>query len=314
VKFSIIIPTYNEEKDISETIEAVLALDYANKEILVVDDSTDSTPDIVRSYSPKGVRLIRGSGGGRCEARNAGIMEATGEIVVILNADVRPKTDFLTRLVPYYAQGYDYVLVLSRVTNDEALFARYVEAISVRDYFSCDPSWMEWTEGFSCRRDMAIKAGMFPTGYPVAICAGEDGYFGTNLRNIGARKKMDLSIVVEHVAPGLLSEYWHTRKGRLKGGVLLRRFVHKWTIPMLAAWALLRVGQTVVLTLPILPVMFICWRIAPYSSRGVRDFLPFIGAWLIERAAFHVGEWEGIAQVSRCSTWLGYQQSGTVSR
>ena len=67
-------------------------------------------------------------------------------------------------------------------------FARYVGAITDLDY-SSNPSWMEWTEGFSCRRELAIKAGLFPSGFPVPICAGEDGIFGTNLRNLGAKKK-----------------------------------------------------------------------------------------------------------------------------
>ena len=306
VRFSIVVPTYNEEQDIAATLDALVALEYADKEILVVDDSTDATPEIVHRYSTRGVRLIRPPRrGGRCEARNIGITEASGEIVVILNADVRPRPDFLARLVPHYQQGYDYVLVLSQVANSEALFARYVQALAAKDYLDGDPSWMEWTEGFSCRRDLAIKAGLFPTGYPVHICAGEDGYFATNLRNLGARKKMDLSIVVDHTAPALLSEYWHTRKGRLRGGAQMRRYVHNWRIPAIAGWALLRVCQTAALAILIVPIVIICWRLTKYSQRGIRDLFPFMAAWMVERLALHVGEWEGIMEVARASKNTG---------
>ena len=98
MKFSIIIPTYNEAGDIVATLEALLGLDYGDKEIIVVDDSTDQTPEIVRRYVDRGVRLIHPGGGGRCEARNIGIREAAGEVVVVLNADVRLPADFLQRV------------------------------------------------------------------------------------------------------------------------------------------------------------------------------------------------------------------------
>ena len=43
MKFSIIIPTFNEEKEILSTLTALTNLEYDNKEIIVVDDSTDNT-------------------------------------------------------------------------------------------------------------------------------------------------------------------------------------------------------------------------------------------------------------------------------
>ena len=54
----------------------------------------------------------------------------------------------------------------------------------------CNYANMEWTEGFSCRREAALKAGLFPTGFPVAICAGEDGFFGQGLRANKAKKRL----------------------------------------------------------------------------------------------------------------------------
>ncbi len=105
MKFSIIIPTYNEARDIVATLESLLALDYPDREIIVVDDSTDRTPEIVRGYAAQGVRLIHPGGGGRCEARNLGIRKASGEVVVLLNADVRLPADFLRRLACHYQRG-----------------------------------------------------------------------------------------------------------------------------------------------------------------------------------------------------------------
>src|SRR3989344_5290464 len=96
-KFSIIIPSYNEGEDIRLSIESAITQKYPNKEILVVDDSSDSTPKIINEYAKKGVRFINGPRNGCCEARNLGIKTATGDIIVLLNADVVLPSDFLER-------------------------------------------------------------------------------------------------------------------------------------------------------------------------------------------------------------------------
>ncbi len=304
MKFSIIVPTYNEEKDIASTLESLIALDYPDKEIIIVDDSNDSTPDIVNSYAEKGVKLLRPEKKeGRCGARNLGILSSSGEVVVILNADVRPPNDFLNKILPYYREGYDYVLVNSEVANKEDLFARYVGAVGAFNQ-SGDPSWMEWTEGFSCRREVAIKAGLFPTAFAVPICAGEDGFFGTNLKKIGARKKIDFTITVGHIAPAALSEYWQVRKGRGKGSSQIRRFLQKWSISRIVIWAALRIIKNLVLTASVLPVVWTSWRATRYSSYGAKDLIPFMWAWLIEQAAFHAGEWESIFEIMRAEKGL----------
>src|SRR5208337_3249476 len=51
MRFSIIIPTCNEERDIAATLEALLGLDYPDWEIVVLDDSSDRTPEIVGGYA-----------------------------------------------------------------------------------------------------------------------------------------------------------------------------------------------------------------------------------------------------------------------
>lgn len=56
---SVILPVYNGEKHLSESIESVLHQSYHKLELIVVDDcSTDSTPDIVRRYADKDARVI----------------------------------------------------------------------------------------------------------------------------------------------------------------------------------------------------------------------------------------------------------------
>lgn len=94
---SVIVPAYNEEKVIVKTIESLLASDYPNFEIIVVDDgSTDRTVDVVRErfVSESRVRLFPKENGGKAEALNYGLHHAGGEVIVALDADTifRPET------------------------------------------------------------------------------------------------------------------------------------------------------------------------------------------------------------------------------
>lgn len=305
MKFSIVVPTYNEEHDIGKTLESLVNLDWPDFEVLVVDDSTDNTPNIVKTFSDRGVKLIRpAKREGRCGARNLGILQATGEVVVILNADTHLPKNFFHLLTPHYEAGADYVLVSSVVENMEDLFARYVECVGKVMFYNRDPSNIEWTEGFSCRRQSAIDAGMFPTGFAVPICAGEDGFFGTSLRALGAKKKVDLNIVVTHVAPASLSEYWYIRKGRGQGSPQIRRFLEKWSFARITIRASLRVVKNFLMATTIVPMALVCYRYCKVSDKGIRDLIPFCWAWIIEQASFSVGEFQSVWKIYKAENKL----------
>lgn len=85
-RVSVIIPTYNCEAYIAETLSSVLGQDHDKVEILVVDDgSTDATCDIVREHA--GVQLIQQRNAGVCAARNHGIRLAQGDYICCLDHD-----------------------------------------------------------------------------------------------------------------------------------------------------------------------------------------------------------------------------------
>lgn len=84
---SVVIPAYNCAGFIREAIESVLAQDYGNRELVVVDDgSTDATSEVVRSFG-SAVRLIGQSNRGPAAARNRGLAEARGDYVAFLDGD-----------------------------------------------------------------------------------------------------------------------------------------------------------------------------------------------------------------------------------
>jgi poly-beta-1,6-N-acetyl-D-glucosamine synthase len=105
-RVSVIIPTYCEELHIEETLEACLALDYPDFEVVVVDDgSTDGTVERVMRYvRERGVRLIaKRQNEGKAMALNDAIHCVSGEIVFIIDADAAPEPDALRYLAPHFA-------------------------------------------------------------------------------------------------------------------------------------------------------------------------------------------------------------------
>ncbi len=293
---SIIIPTYNEEEDIADTLAALVRLTYNNKEIIVVDDSQDNTPSIVKRYSQSGVKLLKqGEVKGRSAARNQGILEARGEIVIILNADVSLPTNFIERILPHYRRGADYILVEAEVSNVQHLFPRYVSASTHHRYD--DQDWINWTEGFSCRRRAAIDVGLFPVDTPIPICAGEDGVFGGKLET-KYKKVIDRSIVVSHIVPHTLRGFWNQRVGRGRGTPQIQHFVCGLSPGGLGKSLLLHT-LSVVAKLVLLWPLFMAVRLTAFSSRGPRDIFPFAYASFLEEIAVLLGHYRGYRELSR---------------
>ena len=93
---SIIIPLYNKEREISRTLDSVLAQSVSDFEIIVVDDgSKDKSAEIVRGYTDSRIRFIQKENGGVSSARNRGLKEAQGEWLLFLDGDDQLMPDAL---------------------------------------------------------------------------------------------------------------------------------------------------------------------------------------------------------------------------
>jgi biofilm PGA synthesis N-glycosyltransferase PgaC len=103
---TVLIPAYNEERNIENTLRAATSIDYPEYEVVVVDDaSTDRTADIVTHYVGRGkVRLIRKLvNQGKAMALNDAIPCTNGEILLIIDADASPDRNILKYIVPHFS-------------------------------------------------------------------------------------------------------------------------------------------------------------------------------------------------------------------
>ncbi len=89
-KFSVIMPVYNVEKYIHQSVDSVLNQSYRDFEIILVDDGAkDSCPTICDDYAKKDnrIKVIHKKNGGLSDARNFGIDKASGEYIIFLDSD-----------------------------------------------------------------------------------------------------------------------------------------------------------------------------------------------------------------------------------
>ena len=85
---SVIIPLYNKEKTIKQTILSVINQSYKNFEIVIINDgSTDNSVNVIRDINDKRIKLFNINNSGVSHARNFGIDNSTGEYIFFLDAD-----------------------------------------------------------------------------------------------------------------------------------------------------------------------------------------------------------------------------------
>jgi glycosyltransferase involved in cell wall biosynthesis len=88
VKISVILPVYNNEEYITKSVESVLEQSFSDFELIIVDDgSTDSTSEILDSFTDSRIRLIRQPNQGPGAARNNALEIALGDYIMYLDSD-----------------------------------------------------------------------------------------------------------------------------------------------------------------------------------------------------------------------------------
>lgn len=100
-QLSIILPVYNCERYVGECIESILRQDFADFELIIIDDgSTDSSPEICARYSSDSrVWIITKENGGVSVARNTGMSVASAPLVMFVDSDDMLSQGMLSEMV-----------------------------------------------------------------------------------------------------------------------------------------------------------------------------------------------------------------------
>lgn len=122
MKLSVVIPAYNEEHRIVPTLQDVdrflSAQSYDSEIVVVVDGAKDNTAAVVQgleSTMPRLKVISNPENHGKGYVVRQGMLAATGDIRVFMDADNSTKIDHINSFLPYFEKGYDIVLGSRRI-------------------------------------------------------------------------------------------------------------------------------------------------------------------------------------------------------
>lgn len=175
IEVSVIIPLYNKEGVIWQTLNSVHLQDYKDWECIVVDDgSTDKSLEVVKSFvvrHPGNWRIIPQANQGQATARNNGIANAAGNLLAFLDADDLWPSDKLSSQVAAIEKNPEAAVVLSSY----AIFGNSKKPLRIVQHSSsCDlmTRWLDMS-GFGgglesvglVRKSAVEKIGLFDASF-----------------------------------------------------------------------------------------------------------------------------------------------------
>jgi len=202
---SIIVTCYNKREFIADCINSILYQDFQNYEMIVVDDgSTDGSFSIVKEFSadPK-VKAILSNHAGVSAARNLGIKNATGNILLFLDGDCLLEDGTLSKLLCSIKDiGADCVGGELRAINDCNSIAKTVELMQ-------NEVQRKWPFGafVAYKREAVEKAG----GFDEHMKAGEDVGFFLAVKKLGFKCAVSSEFGAKTVNPESFFDFLRQR-------------------------------------------------------------------------------------------------------
>ena len=133
---SVLIPAFNEEDSIKETVETVLKSDYKNiREILILNDgSTDKTLEIAKELERKHplVKVIDKKNSGKADSLNYGINIAKGELIAVVDADSYPDERAIRLMAGFFEDEKTGAVTTRILVREKDNFLRKMQAIEYK--------------------------------------------------------------------------------------------------------------------------------------------------------------------------------------
>jgi glycosyltransferase involved in cell wall biosynthesis len=220
---SVIIPAYNAASTLPALLDSLSNQAYKDYEIIVVDDcSTDSTPDVVKSYNCDFVRLEENRGPAVC--RNIGVGRSKGDILVFTDSDCRVDKKWLSNIYNHF-ENSDISAIMGRlVLLPSTLIGDSISAIGfpAGGAIGFDKIWRVDTDGYTdslstcncaVKKDVFFKVGGFDETFPFP--GGEDSFLAYNLRTSNLLIKYCPNVLAYHEARKSLHDFikWQFHRG-----------------------------------------------------------------------------------------------------
>ena len=219
VRISVVVATYNRQASLVQLLEDLAAQSFTGFEVVVVDDGSKDEVTLGGLTPPFPLRLVRQANAGAAAARHHGITLATGEIIVIVDDDMRVGADFLAEHARTHAEGATLVLGLIAPDADIAhkpLFERMHQALLARMVarYERDPSSVRGTQvctgNVSFRRAEYLAVG----GFDLDMKRSEDRELGLRLEKNGAKLAFSAKAKVTHKSDHVDNGVWLERNFR----------------------------------------------------------------------------------------------------
>lgn len=215
---SIIIPMFNAEKTIIQTLRGLENQTINDFEVIVVDDgSADNSSKLVTEFkneSELSVKLIHQENSGPAKARNLGVEHSEGDIIIFLDSDCIPTENWIEEMIKTLDGKIVGCNCGYKVKNKESLVARYVDYEIAKRHEKLIGKTVDTIGSYSASffKDIFTKAGGFNTEYPIA--SGEDFDLAFNIRKMGYGLVFTGKIFVYHYHPDSLRKYLKQQFGR----------------------------------------------------------------------------------------------------
>jgi GT2 family glycosyltransferase len=210
VKISLVIPSYEREKILCNTIKYALGQDFIDYEVLVIDQTKNHTAETKEFLKrlPSRIRVIDHQPPSLTGARNRGILEATGEIIIMIDDDVILRSDFISQHAKYYDDG-EIVAVAGRVEQEKRFCGRipsfirseFIQWLTFSNFESLKEQDAYRVVGcnFSFRKESAVQAGFFDENF-VGDAWGEEYDFSLRIKGPGCKIVYAPNAVVIHLS------------------------------------------------------------------------------------------------------------------
>ncbi len=229
---SIIVAARNEQKDLEKSVRSLLALEYTNKELIVVNDRSDDRTGVILDRladscpSLKVVHLTELPPGwlGKNHAHYLGAHTAKGEVVLFTDADIVWEPTVLTRAVnAFQNRGLDHLAILPRVETKNGALAtvivgfQYFFNLVTRGWKVKDPKSFAYVGigAFNMMRRSAYEA--IGTHRSIAMRPDDDMQLGRRIKTQGLRSDFLFGV-------RSLGVEWYESVGKLIEGLMKNSF------------------------------------------------------------------------------------------